>query len=398
MTYAENIKQKLNANGPDSIRAVIYARVSTDLEGQKESCANQVELAMNYISKHSNIKLIDTFVDDGISGKNDFNRPRYNDMLQQISNGNIDLIITKALSRLNRDELNSLVLKGLLLKNEATVLTLEDNQIHDFEDMNSELIHSINFAIDAQYVRRQSNSGRKTQELRIQRKELSRKDCSFGYDWNKDTKTITINPDQAEVVRNIYKEYVYLNEYPSSIKRKLDEDGINLCGRTISNILQDTRYIGKFYINKKTTKLGTGRTKSKTIKIPKEQWLLVDRPDLRIISNDLFDMAQRLRKAHQTVYNRPDKKTARSYFQGFHKYAGKIFCPVCGKPYIYGFYDRAKKEPLYRVKPHNKCSNPFNRIYEADLDEIITHTLKQTISQQNEVYAQLEDILTECVK
>ena len=70
MTYAENIKQKLNANGPDSIRAVIYARVSTDLEGQKESCANQVELAMNYISKHSNIKLIDTFVDDGISGKN----------------------------------------------------------------------------------------------------------------------------------------------------------------------------------------------------------------------------------------------------------------------------------------------------------------------------------------
>jgi hypothetical protein len=56
---------------------------------------------------------------------------------------------------------------------------------------------------------------------------------------------------------------------PASIQKALKTEGINICGRTVSNIIADERYIGKFYINKRTTKLGTGRTKSKRIKLPK---------------------------------------------------------------------------------------------------------------------------------
>lgn len=158
MSYAQDIKNKLNTNSKEPIRAVIYARVSTDNEGQKESCANQVDLAQTYISKHPNITLIGTYIDDGISGKNDFSRPQYGEMIQLLQRGGFDLIITKSLSRLNRDEYNSLVLTNLLVANEATVLTLEDNLVHDFEDLNSGLLHSISYAIDAQYVKRQSMS------------------------------------------------------------------------------------------------------------------------------------------------------------------------------------------------------------------------------------------------
>ena len=67
MNYANILKQKLNIDCSEPLNAVIYARVSTDNEGQKESCANQVELALNYISKHPNINLIGTYIDDGIS-------------------------------------------------------------------------------------------------------------------------------------------------------------------------------------------------------------------------------------------------------------------------------------------------------------------------------------------
>ena len=175
-------------------------------------------LAEGYLADHPNVKLIATYTDDGISGKNDFTRPQYNEMLQQLSEDGFDLIITKALSRLNRDELNSLMLNSLLIEHNATVLTLEDGQIHDFEDMNSGLLHSIKYAMDAQFVKQQSINGRKTQELRCEKKELSAKDCSYGYDWHRDDKTITINDNQADVVRRIFEDYVYRNGTPSSIQ------------------------------------------------------------------------------------------------------------------------------------------------------------------------------------
>lgn len=398
MTYAEELRQKLYNDSREPIHAVIYARVSTDNEGQRESCANQVELANKFINLHSNIVLKGTYVDDGISGKNDFTRPQYNEMLKQIASGSIDLVITKALSRLNRDELNSLHLKNILVQYETTVFTLEDNQLHDFQDMNSGLLHSLNFAMDAQYVMRQSINGRKSQELRCERKELSAKDTSYGYDWHRDDKSITINEGQAEVVRRIFEDYVYRRGTPASIQKSLKADGINICGRTVSNIILDERYIGKFYINKRTSKLGTGRNKSRRIMLPKEQWVLVERPDLQIVDTDLFEMAQRIHQTRITVYETPDKQTTQARFQGIHKYAGKIFCPVCGKPYHFGYADRKKERPIYNIKSHSSCSNTVRSISENDMDEIVRQALKTVIDQQNEVCGSLEYILTECVE
>ena len=398
MTYAEVLRNKLYNDSSETIHAVIYARVSTDNEGQRESCANQVELARKFIACHPNIILDGTYVDDGISGKNDFTRPQYNDMLKRISTGAIDLVITKSLSRLNRDEFNSLNLTNILVQYEATVFTLEDNQLHDFQDLNSGLLHSLNFAMDAQYVMRQSINGRKTQELRCARKELSAKDSSYGYDWNRDDKTITINEAQAEVVRKIFEDYVYRSATPASIQRSLQAEGINICGRTVSNIIADERYIGRFYINKRTSKLGTGRSKSKRIMLPKEQWVLVERPDLQIVDNDLFAMAQLIHQTRINVYEAPDKKSTQARFQGTHKYSGKIFCPVCGRPYHFGYADRSKNVPIYHIKSHSNCTNPVRSITENDLDEIIRIALKKVIDQQNDVCTSLEGILIECVE
>ena len=397
MTYAEEIKMNLLPGVTTPIRAVIYARVSTDNDSQKDSCDNQVALAEKYIAVHPNIKLIATFVDDGISGKNDFTRPKYNEMLQELSNNGFDVILTKALSRLNRDELNSLLLRSMLLEHNATVITLEDGQVHDFEDINSSLVHSLKYAIDAQYVKQQSINGRKTQELRCERKELSAKDCSFGYDWHREDKTITINEEQAEIVRWIFEEFVFRNGTPASIHKMLAEKGISLCSRSVSNIIKDERYLGRFYINKRTSKLGTGHTKSKRIILPKEQWVLCERPDLQIIDYDLFELAQRVHHTRVTVYEKPDKKTTQARFQGTHNFAGKVFCPICRKPFLFGYADRKKTLPVYRVRNHSECINPIRRVYEHDLIEITKQALNQTINRQNEVCSALEKILTDVV-
>ncbi len=395
MSYADEIKNRIFGDvTARPVRAAIYARVSTDNESQKESCANQVEMAKNYISAHKNITLADIYIDDGISGKSDYNRPEYNRLILALDRGQLDLIIVKAMSRLNRDEYNSFGLINLLRRKEATILTLEDGCIHDFEDRRERIFNSLKFAMDADYVSDQREKGRMTHQLRCERKELSAKDCSYGYNWNRDDKTITINEDQAEVVRRIFEDYVYSNGTPASIQRALKAEGINICGRTVSNIIEDERYIGNFYINKRTTKAATGQR----IKLPKDQWILCERPDLQIVDTDLFEIAQRIHRTRITIYEKPDKKTTQARFQGLHLYAGIIFCPVCGKPYQFGYADRKKTVPVYRIKSHSDCPSKVSRIYEADLEEMIRITLKQVVEEQSNVLSSVEKTLIECVE
>lgn len=398
MNYAEELKKKIygEETPENAVDAAIYARVSTTNLGQRESCNNQVAYAMDYISKHPNIKLQKIFIDDGISGKNEDNRPEYQKMLQMIRDGKIQAVIIKDYSRPNRSN-NSFELEDILVENDATFINLAYGRVDDLEDPDAALARHIQYIVDANFVKAQSRKGRMTQRLRCKNKILSAKDCSYGYTWNPDDKTITINAEQAKVIQWIYEEYVYRNGTPASIHKKLNDKGIKICGRTVSNLIKDERYIGNFYINKRTTKLGTGHRKSKRIKLPKEEWVLCERPDLQIVDRELFEMAQRIHRARIAVYEKPDKEATQARFRGTHLFAGMIFCSTCGKAYQFGHADRQKALPIYRIKSHSDCTNPVRRIFEQDLEQITRQALKQIMDQHDEVCRSLETILTEIV-
>lgn len=401
MTYAEELKKRIFATEytTDLVKAAVYARVSTDNESQKDSCGNQVKMAKAFINEHPNVQLVGTYVDDGISGKNDFTRPEYNRMLKDIDDGKVELIIAKALSRLNRDEYNSLGLTHFLMEHRATVLTLEDCQVHDFEGMDSGLIHSLNYAIDAQYVKRQSILGHKTQELRCERKVLSAKDISYGYKWDKESKAIVIDEQEAETVRYVFEEYVYRNTKPIDIRKNLRSRGISLSQATINSILQDTRYIGDFYINKRSSQLGTGKDTTKRYGLPKEQWVLVKKPELQIIDTELFQLAQKLRELRHTYLgSKFPKGRTQAYYTGCHTFSQKIFCAECGKPYQHGYSDRKMTIPIYRIHNHSGCINTVNRVYEQDIEDIVKTALRKTIASQDSVCEALEDTLTACLQ
>ncbi len=398
--YTESLTDRVNESRLTTtpVAVGVYARVSTDNEGQKESCANQVEMAKYFIKKHPNIKLTDIYIDDGISGQHDDTRKEYRRLLNDVRTKRIEVIIVKTFSRLNRDEFNSLALVNFLIDNEATVLTLEDGRIHNFEDPNDDLLHSIQFTMDAYYVRQQSKRARETQARRVEKKELSAKDVCFGYKWDKATRTISIDPDKSIIVTSIFEEYVYRNGKPDVIRRNLEEQGITLSIRSISKILQDERFIGRFYINRQTTKLGRGKNHSKRIPLPRDQWVLVERPDLQIVDSDLFYMAQKVRSNRQTLYIHPDKVITRSYFQGTHLFAGKIFCANCGLQMHHGYSDRKKSIPIYRVRTHSKCSHPAPRVYEEDITSVVLEALSGIIRGQESIIENLKMVLEECAK
>ena len=99
-------KKKININFEREWLVGIYTRRSFDDNEDFESntIINQKSLINNYISKESNMKIIDYYVDDGYTGT-DFNRPAFQEMMNDIKEKRINTIIIKDLSRLGRNHL-----------------------------------------------------------------------------------------------------------------------------------------------------------------------------------------------------------------------------------------------------------------------------------------------------
>ena len=83
--------------------AALYCRLSKDDEqaGESVSIGTQRMILEKYCKEHD-FRIYDVHVDDGVSGLN-FESPEFQRMLRNIEKGKINLVITKDLSRLGRD-------------------------------------------------------------------------------------------------------------------------------------------------------------------------------------------------------------------------------------------------------------------------------------------------------
>ena len=90
------------------LRVAAYCRVSTDSDEQATSYEAQVEHYTEYIQKNPDWEFAGIYADDGISGTNTKKREEFNHMIDDCKAGNIDMIITKSISRFARNTLDCL--------------------------------------------------------------------------------------------------------------------------------------------------------------------------------------------------------------------------------------------------------------------------------------------------
>ena len=83
--------------------AGLYLRLSKDDDGRNESVSigTQRDILTDYCNEHGFV-IYKVYIDDGYSGLN-FDRPRFQEMLDDIELGRINMVLTKDLSRLGRD-------------------------------------------------------------------------------------------------------------------------------------------------------------------------------------------------------------------------------------------------------------------------------------------------------
>lgn len=129
--------KEVNMLQPNQKITALYCRLSRDdnLEGDSNSIQNQKLILQKYADENG-FQNTRFYVDDGYSGTN-FNRPAFEQMMDDMSNGDIAVIITKDLSRLGRNQLHTgLYIEEIFPSNDVRYIAVNDNVDTKYENSN----------------------------------------------------------------------------------------------------------------------------------------------------------------------------------------------------------------------------------------------------------------------
>lgn len=206
------------------IRVAAYCRVSTDSDEQATSYEAQIEHYTAFIKKNPDWEFAGIFADDGISGTDTRKREEFNRMIEECMKGKIQMVITKSISRFARNTLDCLKYIRQL-KDRGIPVFFEKENINTM-DAKGEVMLTIMASLAQQESESLSQNVKIGLQYRYQQGLVQVNHNRFlGY--TKDAEGhLVIKPEEAEVVKRIYREYL---EGASllQIGKGLEADGID---------------------------------------------------------------------------------------------------------------------------------------------------------------------------
>jgi DNA invertase Pin-like site-specific DNA recombinase len=370
------------------LRVAYYARVSTEKTEQLNSLENQVGYFEDYIMKNRNWRYVDGYVDEGISGTSVAKRDGFLRMIRDGKNGAFDLIVTKEISRFARDTLDSIHYTRELLTHGVGVYFLSDNINTLLPD--SELRLTIMASIAQDEVRKLSERLRFGYKRSIERGRVLGQNNMLGYD--KADGVLTVNEEQAKIVRRIFELYNQGRYGIRRIARELEKEGmlspftgVMLSPETVKSVITNPKYKG-FYCSGKT--FSVDYRNRKRIRVPVEEWNVYRDGNIpAIVSEEVWDRANRLYQKRSDI----SKEHAQAC-QSRYALSGKIFCADHGTAYHRHIYKSKKNGEqevwnckLYRQKGKiDGCESPT--LYTKELYQILSEVF-------SDVYADKKNII-----
>lgn len=205
------------------LRVAGYYRVSTETEEQNSSYEIQVAHYTDFIKKNTEWEFAGIFADDGISGTNTKKREEFNRLIDECMEGNIDLVITKSISRFARNTLNCLqYIRQLKDKNISVYFEKENINTMDAK---GEVLLTIMASLAQQESQSLSQNVELGLQYRYQQGKVQVNHKRFmGYTKDEDGNLIIV-PEEAEIIKRIYREYLE-GQSLVGIGRGLEKDGI----------------------------------------------------------------------------------------------------------------------------------------------------------------------------
>ncbi|MDT2768179.1 recombinase family protein [Globicatella sulfidifaciens] len=380
------------------LRVAAYCRVSTESEEQTGSFETQVSHYTNYINKNPDWRLVDIYADEGISGTNTKNRREFNRMIDECLTGNIDLIITKSISRFARNTLDCLkYIRQLKAKNVAVYFEKENINTLDSK---GEVLITIMASLAQQESESMSKNIKLGLQYRYQQGQVKFNTTRFlGYDSDEEG-TLIINQEQAKVVRRIFKEYLE-GKGTGRIARGLMNDKIptgsgklKWSGDSINRIISNEKYMGDALLQKTYTVdfLTKARVENDGT-VP--QYYIEDNHE-PIVSKETFNLAQQEKARRSNLYL--GKKKQKRLYQGKYALSGKVTCEHCRDIFRrIKWNSRGSKSIVWRcitrVENHEKC--PARTVKEDLLHEAVVDAINEFIGEKGDYFKVLEENIIE---
>ena len=187
-------------------RVAVYARVSTDDPRQTSSYELQKNHYHDVISKSPNWKLVQIYADEGISGTSLQHRDQFKQMIEDCKKGEIDLIVTKSVSRFARNVVDCIgYVRELLALPHPVGVFFETERLNTF-DPKSEMVLSFMATLAQEESHTKSEIMNASIEMRF-RRGIFLTPTLLGYDHDEDG-NLVINEAEAKIVRLIFMMYL----------------------------------------------------------------------------------------------------------------------------------------------------------------------------------------------
>ncbi len=316
------------------IRAVIYARCSTEEESQRDALAKQVAQAKECVEKKGWL-LVDSYV-ESCSGTSTKGRIQYNRLYEDLQRDNFEVVVVKSQDRLMRNVKDWYLFADRLLTMQKQLYLYMEQKFYCTDDA---LLTGIKAILAEEYSRELSQKMNHAHRNRQKNGgAVILTSNTYGYRKMPD-KSVVIMEEEAAIKKRMY-ELCAAGYGCRRISHILQEDGIvNRKGKYFSD--SDILRMIRNPINKGTVVMNRTHYDfdSKTlIKIPKEEQYVYEDKIPAIVSKELWNQAnQAIEKRKEKIQKEEKKESARQTQRGRNRgtylFSGKLFCGFCHQPY-----------------------------------------------------------------
>ena len=373
---------------------VAYSRLSEeDLEKKREysvSIYNQLSLIKDYANRME-LSIDKEYIDDGYSGIN-FDRPGFEKMISDIETGKISTVITKDMSRLGREFIDTAYyISEFFPKHDIRYIAINDQYDSNSPDsITKEIMVNIRAIVNDRYVKDTSLKRMQTAIAKTENGEFIGFVAPYGYRVVKKEgkRTLEIDEYASIIVKRIFTSVasgktrnevaeelnndkvlppvIYMNMTPSRNKKYY----YDWSSRVIYRILKNKTYTGSMVVRKSIKK---NYKQNKRTFIPMGDRKIKENTHPAIITMELYEAANsRLRNM---------KRKEKNCYDG--TLSGLVFCGVCSRVMTACRRRRENGNVEYyfacaKVENRKKCPNRI--ISDAKLRRIIESTLKELIN------------------
>ena len=343
-----------------------YVRLSVENSGNStdDTLQTQIKLVHNFIANHPDLKLADTYIDNGFTGTN-FDRPEFERLMQDVKLGKIQCVVVKDLSRFGRDYLETgHYLETIFPRLNVSFIAVTD----DFDSFRPGDVESlatpIKNLVNSLYAKDISNKLRAVNANKRKRGERCGSFPPYGLKLTEDRKNYLPDQETVPYVRAIYVwKLLDVNKHeivrrlellqapsPRQLQRMHSDNTAHLQDNTtwlpgaVARILENPVYVGDTV---------TGKTKPlassyKRVRTRREDWTVTTNTHEAVILRSDYDAVQEIADAAKQKWRAAIAENAEERAKLPDLFHGQVHCAGCGAPMVLLRRGSAAK-PLFNV-------------------------------------------------